>query len=653
VFFLIAEMDLFSLIRAPNPTKVKTGSHSRAPHELSLLTLTASRVIEMDEPAVATDSSGVPSAIEKSPLDFANEAEASGQETAATEVPPPEEVPVTTVLGRDQAAPVAVEPPVQESRKRGREGIGANAPPKSLQRDHADLQPSGVPADVSDPDPLAFADAPSPRPADVVRSSQGVAAAGDPGSENVSSPTVVGSPGSVYRPVWGVTNGILLDTPEACQDLVDHAAPSGYFSELRHMHNEDFLGQYNINLARGSSRTKNPSSGVRNKEPGSVVDTLQQQVSGEETLKAAFEDYKRQQDQMVEQRCAEMDARLDAMSIDFDEELYPHMLTSIAGRMWVIGHGLRLATMKCAESLEMRQAFTDVVSAGIAKGMREGLKHRVEHGHAQRTIESLEAYDPEADAKFAAALQSLKDLKLSLLDQLEGLKDAPVKTLWIMLLLRATFLMSNERLSQQVDTLQQQVSGEETLKAAFKDYKRQQDQMVEQRCAEMDARLDAMSIDFDEELYPHMLTAIAGRSPSVAKRLEVTFAGPAEGLKGCSYDVIMASLYLKDDTGDDAPQFIRDLRPNSSQLAILVYPEVREPRNPWACIEEIKLADAIAANISRAKQKKRSRIVCRTHGVGSTHHARSDRVPVSAPIVVPQGLALILVDAATQTDPDA
>nr|GFB83203.1 hypothetical protein [Tanacetum cinerariifolium] len=49
---------------------------------------------------------------------------------------------------------------------------------------------------------------------------------------------------------WGVTNGSLLDTPEACQDLVDHAALPGYFSELRHMHNEDFLGQYNIDLAR-------------------------------------------------------------------------------------------------------------------------------------------------------------------------------------------------------------------------------------------------------------------------------------------------------------------------------------------------------------------------------------------------------------------
>nr|GFC25110.1 hypothetical protein [Tanacetum cinerariifolium] len=41
---------------------------------------------------------------------------------------------------KGKAAPVVVEPPpVQESRKRGREGIDANAPPKSLRRDHADL----------------------------------------------------------------------------------------------------------------------------------------------------------------------------------------------------------------------------------------------------------------------------------------------------------------------------------------------------------------------------------------------------------------------------------------------------------------------------------------------------------------------------------
>nr|GFC94492.1 hypothetical protein [Tanacetum cinerariifolium] len=161
--------------------------------------------------------------------------------------------------------------------------------------------------------------------------------------------------------------------------------------------------------------------------------------------------------------------------------------------MWVIGHGLRLAMMKCAKSLEMRQAFADVVSAGVAKVGR---------------IE---------------------------------------------------------------------------------------------RCAD-----------------------------------------------GCDHGVfIFGERYW-----GDAPQYIRDLRPSSSHLTIPVYPEVRDPRNPWACKEEIALADAIAANISRAEKKKKCRIVCRMHGVGSAHHARSDGIPVSVPSVVPQGLALLLVDGSTQTNPE-
>ncbi|GKG26445.1 hypothetical protein Tco_0399591, partial [Tanacetum coccineum] len=70
------------------------------------------------------------------------------------------------------------------------------------------------------------------------------------------------------------------------------------------------------------------------------------------------------------------------LSIDFDEELYPHMLTAISGSRWVIRHGLCLAVMKCAESMELRQVFANVVSAGIAKGMSEGLKYGVEHEKA-------------------------------------------------------------------------------------------------------------------------------------------------------------------------------------------------------------------------------------------------------------------------------
>nr|GFA05138.1 transposase (putative), gypsy type [Tanacetum cinerariifolium] len=137
---------------------------------------------------------------------------------------------------------------------------------------------------------------------------------------------------------------------------------------------------------------------------------------------AAFEEFKQYEDDQVEKRCAEIDARLDALSIDFDEELYPHMLTAIASRRWVIGHGLRLAVMKCGESTELRQVFADVVSAGIAKGMSEGLKYRVEHKNANLDLEAIEAYD----TKYVAALHTLRDLNNPMVDQLESLKDAPI-----------------------------------------------------------------------------------------------------------------------------------------------------------------------------------------------------------------------------------
>nr|GEV12105.1 hypothetical protein [Tanacetum cinerariifolium] len=141
------DMDLFNLIRASNPTKVKIGSRPRAPHKVPLLTLTANRVIEIDDPAAATDSSGVPSTIERSPLDFSLEAEASDKGAAAPEMPPSEDVPAIVAPGTGQAEEVAVaDPPTAaESHKKGRDGIDANAPPSLCEGIMLILGPRGAP----------------------------------------------------------------------------------------------------------------------------------------------------------------------------------------------------------------------------------------------------------------------------------------------------------------------------------------------------------------------------------------------------------------------------------------------------------------------------------------------------------------------------
>ncbi|GJY28589.1 hypothetical protein Tco_0404356 [Tanacetum coccineum] len=509
----VHQMDLFNLIKAPNPTKVKTGTRQRTAHEVPLLTATASCVIQMVDVTELSTSSGTPSTVERSPLDFLNE-----------DAPPPltqgaEAGVHAKVLRKDHDDARA-----EHSARKGKSLADMSVDTELAIHIQETQEPPNATQSVNDPDPLSYAKPQSKQ--DVTQSSKEKGVAGNQDSEkSLPSPHITGSPGSIYQPGWG----------------------------LRHLPNDEFLSQYNINLTRqvamGSqlrlrfeqeakllrksvaqlkaeinmkkaAEAKNSEvtkeledlrmrfSGleVGNAQLSQQVSVLQAQVMGEKRIMAAFEDFKKHEDERVNAR-----------------------------------HELRIAVMKCAESTELRQAFANVVSAGIAKGMRKGLKYGVEHEKAGLELTAVEAYDPEADNKYVAALHDLKYLNYPLIDELEQLKDAPL-------------------------------------------------------------------------------------------------------------DVIMASLYLDSDTSEDAPQFIRDLRPSSSQLKIPVYPVVCNPRNPWACKDEILLEDAIAANISRAKKKKKSRVICRIHGVGSAHHARSDGVLVSVPTVAPQGLQILLANAATQTE---
>ncbi|GJT93444.1 hypothetical protein Tco_1082289 [Tanacetum coccineum] len=232
--------------------------------------------------------------------------------------------------------------------------------------------------------------------------------------------------------------------------------------------------------------------------------------------------------------------------------------------------------------------------------------------------------------------------------------------------------VNNNQLSQQVSNLQAQITGEEKIKAAFEEFKKYEDARVEQRVLSRRNCANAVSAGIakgiseglkygiehgkadrdlvDVEAYDPEANDKLVKALQDLKDLKYPMVGQLERLKDAPMELIMASLHLEGDIGEDALWRIHDLRPSSSQLKILVYPEVRNLKDPWAVKEEMLLKDAIAANISRAEKKKKCRVVCRTYGIGSAHHARSDGIPVSAPTIVPQGLAILLADAATQTE---
>nr|GEV82693.1 hypothetical protein [Tanacetum cinerariifolium] len=506
-------------------SKVKTGTRLCPAHEVILLTVTAGRVIVMKDLATATESFEVPSTIKRSPLDFANEnpsqqstrgnrTEDQGQETVAPEVPLLENLTTMGLLNGKGLSTIG-----GKSLASIRLGTGSTFPVPTSQE---------TPADVSDPDLLSFVNPQSIPTENVAQSSKGAAVAGDLKSENTYFTSMQYNINLAQQVAMG--SQLQLRFEQEAKLLKKSVAQVARLDQRIHareneIKNLEALLEDETDMKK-VAETKNAEHGkelenlralfldlqMSNDRLSQQVSTLQAQVTVEEKLKAAFEEFKQYKDDRVEKRCAEMDARLDALSIDFDKELYPHMLTAISGRRWVIGHGLRLVVMKCGESTELRHVFADVVSAGIAKGLGEGLKYRVEHGKANLDLEAIEAYHPEADTKYVVALHALRDLKYPMVDQLENLKDAPI-------------------------------------------------------------------------------------------------------------DVIMASIHLESDSGEDTLQWMRELHPSSSQLKIPVYSE-----------------------------KKRCRVVCRTHAVGSVHHARSDGVLVSVPNVAPQGLAIPLADATTQME---
>nr|GEV08638.1 reverse transcriptase domain-containing protein [Tanacetum cinerariifolium] len=143
------DMDLFSLIIAPNPAKVKTGTRLPVAHEVPLLTATTNCVIDMEDVTGASGSSGTPSTQGQSEL---SQGVALVGNLPYTEVAPKPYLEKETI---DMGALVS-----KRRHKRAPNEAKANAPPKVLRKDHvaSHLPQKGV----IDLDPLSYA---KPRPA--------------------------------------------------------------------------------------------------------------------------------------------------------------------------------------------------------------------------------------------------------------------------------------------------------------------------------------------------------------------------------------------------------------------------------------------------------------------------------------------------------
>ncbi|GJU73550.1 hypothetical protein Tco_1264955 [Tanacetum coccineum] len=158
-------------------------------------------------------------------------------------------------------------------------------------------------------------------------------------------------------------------------------------------------------------------------------DRLASEVS---SLRVGFKDFKEkmeiQQEEQAQElynRVAELEAHVMDVSGRLEGEFYPTYLTLLAGRRWLLTHGIQLALLKCLKSSEYQGILGHALGRAIDFGMQEGLEAGYEHGVAGRSLSVVDAYNPEvANADYVNAVKALEDAHFPLVDLLKSKKDA-------------------------------------------------------------------------------------------------------------------------------------------------------------------------------------------------------------------------------------
>ncbi|GJX10794.1 putative gypsy type transposase [Tanacetum coccineum] len=146
-----------------------------------------------------------------------------------------------------------------------------------------------------------------------------------------------------------------------------------------------------------------------------------------EDFKERMETQQEEQAQELYNRVAELEAHVMDVSSRLEGEFYPTYLTTLAGRRWLLTHGIQLALLKCLKSPKYQGTLGHALGRAVDFGMQEGLEAGYEHGTAGINLSAVDAYNPEvARASYINAVKALEDVDFPLVNLLKSKKDAGI-----------------------------------------------------------------------------------------------------------------------------------------------------------------------------------------------------------------------------------
>nr|GEV72107.1 transposase (putative), gypsy type [Tanacetum cinerariifolium] len=132
---------------------------------------------------------------------------------------------------------------------------------------------------------------------------------------------------------------------------------------------------------------------------------LQEKVTVYENCMEQLEKFLDDRTKVVNDKFDKLYTNFVEMTLHLEEKFYPHLLTTISGRRWLLTQGMELAIIKCLNLPEYLSTLGAAIDKAIEKGMQDGLSAGITHGKEGRVLTDVAAYNPSAEADYISALQ--------------------------------------------------------------------------------------------------------------------------------------------------------------------------------------------------------------------------------------------------------
>ncbi|GJV17201.1 hypothetical protein Tco_1362524 [Tanacetum coccineum] len=464
------EMDLLAFIHVADPTKVKVGERERTKEEARLLDSTVGRVV----PLLPIAPDRVDSELEASMEKLFDESGGANQGDSVAGGG--QEIEAEIVLGVrfvDEDNVVAEKPKRPRKKRQAATDVsGFSHPPKKLRSDHGTSSGAASSEAVAASTFVTSSYFCHPVhgggvPTDSITVQNVPGLEGDSLIRSVVVPPVmteevitthVASIHSATAPESGTkvitpVHASMFHDSESSGTFIDHLAHLVLFRQIRDMDYKELFTEFSVGTARQYFKVeKTWLLRMKWKSLSGKVAELQSMISIKDRelkdVDATVTSLKSQNDGLADQVCAlelmcvcwrphvlasvnervgKLDADLAEIACHLEEKFYPHLLTTIFGRRWLLTHGLKLVLVKCLNSSEYLTTLGAAISRSIEKGIQDGLAAGIDHGRTGRSLADIVAYNPPVQVDFNSALQELCEVDFRLLANLKSHKDASIE----------------------------------------------------------------------------------------------------------------------------------------------------------------------------------------------------------------------------------